>query len=154
MNKIGIGLDYNNICKDYNTVYLDRDNTDPDTVACMKKVLNWFDVLFSELLETFSYKVYRMNQDTSVDLKEIVKKRFFFYSLEKEILAQTFVFQKEAIAYSLSEWRDNAQDTFMIQNDEEGEGVRFYVEKDSELHTWLLKKLDDCSLDDIPFPDV
>lgn len=152
MNKIGLGLDYNNICKDYNTVYLDRDNDDRETVACMKKVLKWFDEFLSELQEKFNYRVYRMNQDISVPLSEIVKKRFFFYSLEKEILAQTFVFQVEDVAYStLTHWKENAQDSLMIQNDEEGEGVYFYFNEDSEVHKWLLARLSDCSLDALAF---
>ena len=152
MNKIGIGLDFSNICKDYNTVYLDRDNDDPATIGCMKKALQWFDAFFSELLETFDYKVYRMNQDSVVALSEIVKKRFFFYSLEKEILAQTFIMQKVGIAYdSLNDWGTNATNSLMIKNDEEGEGVYFYVEENSELHTWIVDKLSDCTLDEVPF---
>jgi len=152
MNKIGIGLDYSNICKDYNTVYLDRDNDDRETKACMKQTLQWFDAFFSELLEAFAYKLYRMNQDTTIPLSEIVKKRFFFYSLEKEILAQTFIMQKVAIAYdSLGHWGEKSVDSLMIQNDEEGAGVYFYVEENSDVHQWLITKLSDCSLDDVPF---
>ncbi len=155
MNKIGIGLDFSNICKDYNTVYLDRDNDDPATIGCMKKALQWFDVFFSELMQTFDYKLYRMNQDTAVDLRELVKKRFFFYSLEKEILAQTFIMQKIDIAYdSLGDWGKNATDTLMIQNDEEGAGVYFYMEENSKLHTWIVDRLSDCTLDEVPFPEV
>ncbi|MDQ7060323.1 MAG: hypothetical protein Q9M43_04060 [Sulfurimonas sp.] len=37
MKKIGLIVDYSNICTDYNTAYLDRDNLDPDTSKCMKK---------------------------------------------------------------------------------------------------------------------
>jgi len=155
MNKIGIGLDFSNICKDYNTVYLDRDNDDPATIGCMKKSLQWFDAFFSELLEHFDYKLYRLNQDSAVELSELVKKRFFFYSLEKEILAQTFIMQKMPIAYDgLNEWGQNATDSLMIQNDEEGEGIYFFVEKGSNIHTWLVNKLSDCTLDDVPFVEV
>lgn len=78
MSIIGLGLDYSNICKDYNTVYLDRDNDDPATTACMRKVLQWFDPLLTELMEAFGYNIYRMNQDTPVPLNEIVKKDSFF----------------------------------------------------------------------------
>ena len=152
MKKIGLGLDYNNICKDYNTVYLDRDNDDPATTACMRKVLKWFEVLLSELVENFHYNIYRMNQNTPVALSEIVKKRFFFYSLEKEIIAQTFILQKEAVAYnSLEDWAKKSEDSLLIQNDEEGEGVYFYLTENSEIHQWLLNKLSDCSLDEVPF---
>ena len=149
---IGLGLDYNNICKDYNTVYLDRDNDDPATTACMRKVLKWFDVFMSELLENFGYNIYRMNQDDSVPLSEIVKKRFFFYSLEKEIIAQTFILQKDAVAYSSpTNWAENSEDSLLIQNDDEGEGVYFFVKENSEVHKWILSRLSDCSLDDVPF---
>lgn len=152
MNKIGLGLDYNNICKDYNTVYLDRDNTDPATTQCMNKVMGWFNIFLPELMEEFDYKLYRMTQDKIVPLKEIVKKRFFFYSLEKEILAQTFIFQKESIVFSsLSEWSTHGEDSLLIQNDDEGEGVYFYFVENSELHKWLLEKLSNYSVDEVPF---
>ena len=155
MKKIGLGLDFSNICRDYNTAFLDRDNDDPATVACMRKVLKWFDVFLTDLQGHFEYKMYRMNQNDSLALKEIVQNRFFFYSLEKEMIMQTFVMQKEAVTYNgLEHWSKNAQDSLLIQNDDEGEGVYFYVEKDSDIHMWLLKKLDDCSLDEIPFPEV
>ncbi|HIP28612.1 MAG TPA: hypothetical protein EYG82_05490 [Sulfurovum sp.] len=155
MNKIGIGLDFSNICKDYNTVYLDRDNDDPATIACMKRALQWFNAFFSELQEHFDYKLYRMNQDSAVELSELVKKRFFFYSLEKEILSQTFIMQKVAIAYDgLNEWGKSATDSLMIQNNEEGEGIYFFVEENSDIHTWLVDKLSDCTLDDVPFIEV
>jgi hypothetical protein len=96
-----------------------------------------------------------MNQDTEVELNQIVKKRFFFYSLEKEILAQTFVMQKKGIAYNgLNDWGKNATDSMLIQNDEEGEGIYFYVEENSKIHTWLINKLSDCTLDDVPFVEV
>ena len=155
MKKIGLGLDYNNICKDYNTVYLDRDNNDMETVACMRKVLDWFNEFFTDFLKTFDYELYRMNNDTSVALGELVKKRFFFYSLEKEIMAQTFLLQKEKISYdNLAEWSQSADESLMIQNDDEGEGVYFYFDENSEIHKWLVAKLSDCSLDDIPFPEA
>jgi len=152
---MGLSLDYNNICKDYNTVYLDRDNDDPETTACMRKVLKWFDLFLSDLLETFEYNINRMNQNTPVDLSEIVKKRFFFYSLEKEIIAQTFILQKSPIAYtSLGDWANKNEDSLVIQNDDEGEGVYFYFNEGSKVHEWLLNKLSDCSLDEVPLQEV
>ena len=155
MNKIGLGLDYNNICKDYNTVYLDRDNNDMETTQCMKNVMDWFNSFLPELMQEFDYKLYRMNQDTVLPLKEIVKKRFFFYSLEKEIIAQTFVFQKESIAYnSLSEWSTKSENSLLIQNDDEGGGVVFYFIENSDVHKWLLEKLSDYSLDEVPFEEA
>ncbi len=155
MNKVGLALDYNNICKDYNTVYLDRDNNDRDTVACMVKVMDFFKTFFNDLMQTFNYELYRLNQPNPLELREIVKKRFFFYSLEKEILAQTFVFQKEKMAYGgLSEWVVKGEDSLLIQNDDEGEGVIFYFIENSEVHKWLLEKLSDCSLDEVPFEEA
>lgn len=155
MKTIGLGLDYSNICKDYNTVYLDRDNDDPETTACMKKVLKWFDAFLSKLLDNFGYNIYRLNQDSPVELSEIVKKRFFFYSLEKEIIAQTFILQKGAVSYgSLGDWAKNSEDSLVIQNDEEGEGVYFYFKENSKVHEWLVAKLSDCTLDEIPFQEA
>ncbi len=150
MNKIGLGLDYNNICKEYNTVYLDRDNTDPATVACMSKILKYFDEFFLDLMQNFDYQLYRINQNKPLPLKEMVKKRFFFYSLEKEIMAQTFIFQKEAIAYdSLEHWSKSEEDTLLVKNDDEGEGVYFYLNENSQVHQWILQRLSECSLDNI-----
>ncbi|HIP11672.1 MAG TPA: hypothetical protein EYG73_03035 [Arcobacter sp.] len=155
MNKIGLGLDFSNICKDYNTVYLDRDNNDPATVQCMSKITDWFNTLLSELLETFDYKIYRINQDTALPLKEIVQKRFFFYSLEKEMILLNFVLQKESIAHdSLASWSKSTESSLLIKNDEEGEGVYFYFDEGSVIHKWLLEKLSDCSLDEVPFEEA
>jgi len=118
----------------------------------MNKVMGWFNIFLPELMEEFDYKLYRMTQDKIVPLKEIVKKRFFFYSLEKEILAQTFIFQKESIVFSnLSEWSKHGEDSLLIQNDDEGEGVYFYFVENSELHKWLLTKLSSYSLYEVPF---
>lgn len=151
MKKIGLGLDYNNICKNYNTVYLDRDNDDRATVTCMKEVLVWSKALFSELLEAFEYNLYRMNYDIPLDLGEIVQKRFFFYSLEKEIIAQTFILQKDNKIYgSLKDWSSQESEGVVIQNDDEGEGMYLYCNEGSAVHQWLMERLSDCSLDDIP----
>lgn len=152
MKRIGLGVDYSNICKDYNTVYLDRDNDDPATTACMKKVLHWLDELLSEMIETFEYKIYRMNQKAALKLSEIVSKRFLFYSLEKALTAQTFILEKENIHYnSLAEWAADSKESVLIQNDDEGEGMYFYVTENSKIHEWLLDKLKDFSLDEVPF---
>lgn len=155
MKKIGIGLDYNNICKEYNTVYLDRDNDDPETVNCMKKVLQWLNDFLSEMIESFEYKIYRMNHQTPLKLSEIVNKRFLFYSLEKALTAQTFILEKENIHYtSLTEWSTDSQESLLIQNDDEGEGIFFYVNENSEIHRWLREQLADCSLDEVPFEEA
>lgn len=152
---IGIGLDHSNICTDYNTVYLDRDNNDPATVKCMTAVLKFYEVFFAELSTEFGFKLYRMNHDTLLPQKEMVKKRFFFYSLEKEITMQTFLLQKESKIYNTIEsWSQEAENSLMIQNDEEGEAVYFYCEENSPIHEWIKEKLSDYSLDDMGFEDI
>jgi hypothetical protein len=154
MKKIGLGLDYSNICKDYNTVYLDRDNNDKETMACMTKVLRWFKPFLSELLDEFDYGIYRLNSDALLGLDDIVQKRFFFYSLEKAITVQSFVLQKESPNYSsLTQWAENSEESLLIQNDEEGEGVYFYFDEGSKIHHWLVEKLKDFSLDEVPFTE-
>jgi len=155
MKKIGLGLDYSNICTDYNTVYLDRDNDDPETVKCMKKVLHWLNELLCEMIETFKYSIYRMNHKPALKLSEIVSKRFLFYSLEKALTAQTFILEKENIHYgSLTEWTTDSKESLLIQNDDEGEGMYFYVTENSKIHEWLLDKLKDFSLDEVPFKEA
>jgi len=148
MKKIAISIDYNNICKNYNTVYLDRDNTDRETSECMKKVMNWISEFLAELNETFSYKIYRMNSDSILSMDEIARKRFLFYSLEKEMLAQTFIFESSHINYeTLNHWIEHDKNSVVIKNDDEGEGLHFYMNDNSEMHIWMLDKLKDFALD-------
>jgi protein-arginine kinase len=155
MKIIGLGLDHSNICTDYNTVYLDRDNNDPATVKCMTKVLKFYEAFFNELSSHFAYALYRMNHQDQVAQKEMVKKRFFFYSLEKEITMQSFLLQKESKVYnSIDAWAQEVNNSLLIQNDEEGEGVYFYCEEDSPIHIWLKEKLSAFSLDDMGFEDI
>jgi hypothetical protein len=154
MKKIGIGLDYSNICKDYNTVYLDRDNDDPATMKCMRSVLAWLDELLSEVIEEFGYEPYRLNHKPTVNLSEIVSKRFLFYSLEKEITLQTYILHKEDNTYlTLPQWANESEESLMLKNDEEGEGLFFYVEENSTIHAWLVERLKDYSLDEVPFEE-
>lgn len=152
MKKIGIGIDYSNICKDYNTMYLDRDNTDKETILCMTKVVEWLKALLSEILETYSFRIYRMNQDTPVTIEDVAHRRFLFYSLEKEMLMQTFVIQGTPVIYdTLTQWGNNAGEGLLIQNDAEGEGLFFYFNEDSPIHHWLMEKLNHFSLEEVPF---
>jgi len=114
--------------------------------------MRWLNPLLSELLETFDYGIYRVNHDILLKLEDIVQKRFLFYSLEKELTAQTFIIQKEAVAYpSLIKWAEEDKDGLVIQNDDEGEGIYFYATEGSAVHTWLLEKLSMYSVDEIPF---
>lgn len=153
MKKIGIGIDYSNICKDYNTSYLDRDNTDPATAKCMKQVLTWTQGFLSELLEKFEYNMYHLHSETAVKLDEIASKRFLFYSLEKEITLQEYVLQKEYVAYdSLALWQSESEDGILISNDEDGEGIYLYLNENSTVHQWIIHRLKDFSLDEVPFP--
>jgi hypothetical protein len=152
MKKIGIGIDYSNICKDYNTSYLDRDNTDPATKKCMKQVLAWSQGFLSELLEHFGYKIHHLHSSTPVKIDDVSSKRFLFYSLEKEITLQSYVIQKEYVEYeSLGAWELDTNDSILIQNDEDGEGIYLYLNENSSEHQWITDKLKNFSLDDIPF---
>ena len=152
MKKIGIGIDYSNICKDYNTSYLDRDNTDPATKKCMKQVLAWTQDFLSELLEEFGYKIHHLHSEIPVKVDDIASKRFLFYSLEKEITLQSYVIQKEYVEYeSLAAWEIKSTEGILIQNDEDGEGIYLYVNENSKEYQWITDKLKDFSLDDVPF---
>ncbi len=152
MKKIGIGIDYSNICKNYNTSYLDRDNTDPETKKCMKEVLAWTQGFLSELLEHFEYKIHHLHSAISVKIDDVASKRFLFYSLEKEITLQSYVIQKEYVEYeSLSAWESDTNDSILIQNDEDGEGIYLYFNESSKEHQWLSERLKEFSLDEIPF---
>ena len=152
MKKIGIGIDYSNICKDYNTSYLDRDNTDPATKKCMKQVLAWTQEFLSELLENFGYKMHHLHSATPVKIDDIASKRFLFYSLEKEITLQSYVIQKEYVEYeSLTAWELDTNDSILIQNDEDGEGVYLYLNENSREYQWIIDKLENFSLDEVPF---
>ena len=152
MKKIGIGIDYSNICKDYNTVYLDRDNTDPATSKCMKQVLAWTKEFVSELLESFEYNVYNLSSSTSAKVDDIASKRFLFYSLEKEITLQSYVIQKEYVEYgSLAAWELENKDGVLIKNDEDGGAIYFFVNENSSIHQWITNKLKNFSLDEVPF---
>ena len=154
MKKIGIGIDYSNICKDYNTMYLDRDNTDPATKNCMKKAMKWIEEFLSSLIQTFNYEIYRLNNSTSLDIEEIARKRFMFYSLEKEMLAQNFILQSKYTSYAtLGAWGEANEDSLMIKNDDEGEGLYFYANENSAVHTWILEKLSDFSLESVAFEE-
>jgi len=155
MKIIGIGLDHSNICTDYNTVYLDRDNNDPETLKCMTRVLQFYEAFFTALSKEFGYRLYRLNHDVILPQKEMVKKRFFFYSLEKEITMQTFLLQSESTIYTnIDAWSQETKHSLLIQNDEEGEGVYFYCEENSPVYVWLKEKLSAYSLDDMGFEDI
>lgn len=154
METIGIGIDYSNICKDYNTAYLDRDNKDPATAQCMRKIVAWLNELLGKIIEEFNFKVYRINNKPEVPLNELVSNRFLFYSLEKEITLQTYVLHHEDNYYeTLSQWAKESQESLLIQNDDEGEGIYFFVPKDSKIHQSVLEKLQGYSLDEIPFSE-
>jgi hypothetical protein len=153
MKKIGIGIDYSNICKDYNTAYLDRDNKDPATSKCMKQVVAWTNTFISELLENFDYNIYKLNSDVSVKIDEVASNRFLFYSLEKEITLQNYVLQKEYVEYeSVSSWINEENDGVLIQNDEDGEGIYLYFTENSPTHLLINDALKDFSIDEAPLP--
>lgn len=152
MKKVGIGIDYSNICKDYNTVYLDRDNTDPATKKCMKSVLEWSEKFLRAILEKFEYKIHNLSSNVGVEVDDVASKRFLFYSLEKEITLQSYVLQKEYGTYgSLSAWEEEADESILVQNDADGGALYFFVNEGSKEHTWILKALEGFSLDEVAF---
>lgn len=152
MKKIGIGIDYSNICKDYNTSYLDRDNTDPATSKCMKSVLAWTKEFISELAENFEYKMYNFNSSALVTIDDIASKRFLFYSLEKEITLQNYLMKKEKLQYdSLAVWELENDDSVLIKNDADGGSIYFFFTENSSAHQWIINKLNDFSIDEVDF---
>ncbi|MDF1875108.1 hypothetical protein JHD48_05125 [Sulfurimonas sp. SAG-AH-194-I05] len=152
MKKIGIGIDYSNICKDYNTSYLDRDNTDPATKKCMKKVMVWTNDFLSDLLKDFDYNLHNLTSTSLVSVENLASKRFLFYSLEKEITIQNYIAQKEYKEYKgLISWEQEENDAILIKNDEDGGAIYFYFNEDSRVKEWISTKLADFSLDEVPF---
>jgi hypothetical protein len=152
MNIIGIGIDYSNICKDYNTAYLDRDNKDPATKKCMGAVLEWSSGFLTRLTQKFGFNLYNLINDDAVAIKDVSSNRFLFYSLEKEITLQSFVADKSYKACSNdAEWKEQNKEGLLIKNDEEGEGIYLFCIENSELHEWLKEDLKDFTLDEVPF---
>ncbi len=152
MSIVGIGIDYSNICKDYNTAYLDRDNNDPATKKCMKSVLTWSKNFLSELLDTFEYKLHNLSSSSPVKVDDVAAKRFLFYSLEKEITLQSYVIAKEYVEYeSLAAWQDDNHGSILIRNDEDGGEVSIFVDENSKEHQWILEYLKEFSLDEVAF---
>ena len=152
MSKVGIGIDYSNICKDYNTAYLDRDNKDPQTSKCMKSVVAFTNKLLTDFTENFGYKIYKLNVEMDVNIDEVASNRFLFYSLEKAITLQSYVIQKDFKAYdSLTAWENENSEGLLIQNDEDGEGIYLFMDENSKEYQWLTEKLADISLDEVPF---
>lgn len=148
----GIGVDYSNICKDYNTSYLDRDNKDPATMKCMKAVTLWMKSLLQQLQDRFGLSIYNLQSGSAASVDEIASNRFLFYSLEKEITLQSYVLQDSDATYdTASDWVDNLNTGMIIRNDEDGEGVYFYAYEDSPLLSWLHDRLQTFSLDEVEF---
>ena len=155
MNKTGIGIDYSNICKDYNTAYLDRDNKDPKTAKCMKQVLAWTKTFLEELIDHFGFQLTPLNASDPVKIDDVASNRFLFYSLEKAITVQSFVLQKECTAYdNIAAWGLQSHESILIMNDEDGEGIYFYFDKDSDIHRRISEQLGTFSVDEVPFPGI
>lgn len=151
MKTIRITIDYSNICQDYNTAFLDRDNNDPATRKCMKSILTWMDTFLTNLLTTFNYEIFQLNSDIKITINDLSSKRFLFYSLEKEITLQSFTINSSYHEYNNNAmWLKNYEDGLLIKNDDEGEGIHLYFNKDSKLHIWLLEYLDGFTLDEAP----
>lgn len=152
MNIIGFGIDYSNICKDYNTAYLDRDNKDPATKKCMCEVVDWCSEFLTKLTKEFGYNFYSLSHDVPVAIKEVASNRFLFYSLEKEITLQSFVADKSYKACDNTlEWKEQNKEGLLINNDEEGEGIYLFCAENSKIHGWLKKELKEFTLDEVAF---
>ena len=152
MKKVGIGVEYSNICKEYNTFYLDRDNKDLETSQCMKKVILWSEKFLSELLERFGYKIYNLNSSVEAKVSDIASKRFLFYSLEKGITLQSYVLAKEFVQYEgLAAWESDSSENILVQNDEDGGTLYFFVNENSQAYNWITSKLKAFSLDEVSF---
>ncbi|HFS85095.1 MAG TPA: hypothetical protein ENK72_00550 [Epsilonproteobacteria bacterium] len=153
MKKIGIGIDYSNICKNYNTAYLDRDNTDPETKRCMKQVLAWSHTFLTDFVATFGYNIYHLSSDEPLRIEDVSAKRFHFYSLEKDITLQNFVIQKSFAPYANAvAWVEASENGIMISNDEDGEGVYLYCTESSDEHQWIVENLKAFTLDEVELP--
>ncbi len=153
MKKAGIGVDYSNICKDYNTAYLDRDNKDPATSKCMKSVVAWMEKLLGSAMEHFGFELCKLSTDVKVKIDEVASNRFLFYSLEKEITLQSYLLQTQFIDYEgVSDWENRSEHGFLIQNGEDGEGVYFYFNEGSEEENWLKDYLAGLSLEEMDSP--
>lgn len=152
MKTIGIGVDYSNICTNYNTAYLDRDNHDPATKNCMRAVVSWMEQFLLEITKEFDIQIFKLSSNTPQDNKEIASNRFLFYSLEKGVTIQSFVLAKDSKGYNnLEQWSSQNDGSLVIQNDEEGEGFYLYCDEDSNIHQWLKSRLKDFTLDEVPF---
>lgn len=150
MKKVGIGVDYSNICKDYNTVYLDRDNTDPATKKCMKSVMLWCNDFLSALLDAFGYSIHNLSSSVAVSVDDVASKRFLFYSLEKEITLQSYVIQKEYREFAgVAAWEEEADESILVQNDADGGSVYFFVNEGSKEQAWIGERLSGFSLDEV-----
>lgn len=150
MKVIGISIDYSNICKDYNTVYLDRDNLDPQTTKCMKQVLTWSKGFLSSLLEHFELNLYNLSSSTPVKVEDVAAKRFLFYSLEKEITLQSFVIDNKYVQYdNVTTWESDNNNSVLIKNDEDGGCVSLYFNEGSKEHLWIMERLRNFSLDEV-----
>jgi hypothetical protein len=153
MKKVGLGVDYSNICKNYNTAYLDRDNKDPATAKCMKSVVAWMQGILQESMERFGYGLFKLSTDVLVPLDEVASNRFLFYSLEKEITLQSYVMGSSYYEFNgVTAWVNEATEGFLIQNDEDGEGVYFYCNEGSPEEVWLKEYLQAFSLEEMESP--
>ncbi|QOP42863.1 hypothetical protein FJR45_02410 [Sulfurimonas sediminis] len=118
----------------------------------MKKVMAWSQEFLSELLDTFEYKIFHLNSSAPVKVSDIASKRFLFYSLEKGITLQSYVLAKEFTQYEgLAAWEVQNSSNILVQNDEDGGSLYFYVNENSQEYKWITARLKDFSLDEVPF---
>ena len=121
----------------------------------MKQVLSWTKEFLSDLLESYEGQLHNLSSSTPVTIDDVASKRFLFYSLEKEITLQSYVIQKEYVEYeSLAAWESDNNDSILVQNDEDGGCIYVYFNENSSVLDWIKNKLENFSLDEVPFQAI
>ena len=138
-----ITIDYALLCPDFNTTYLDRDNTDPKTVACMHAIIDFFDELLDELKSCFDLSLYRVGHNEPQPNSALCTNRFLFYSLEKEITKQNFLLSKPFQPIDgIDDFFEKGIEGVFVTNDKMGEATYLYVDDSNKIGRWLLERLE------------
>ena len=68
-------------------------------------------------------------------------------------MLQDYVLQKEYVQYDNSTaWALANSDSVLIQNDEDGSGLYFFMDENTSVHQWITNKLQHFFLDEVDFP--
>lgn len=118
----------------------------------MRQVLAWTEGFVGALLEAFDYKIFNLSSDVKVDIDDVASKRFLFYSLEKEITLQSYVFNKEYKKYEgAASWEMDETGGVLVQNDPDGGCLTFYTSLNAAELIWMREQLKEFSLDEVAF---